>query len=81
MASWGHRLREATEREIEFRRDMGWACSTTSCGEPVTHFTVYQFTTGRSGRVGTRETGVCAQHAEKFAAKHGLSPTGRPATP
>jgi hypothetical protein len=40
--------------------------------EPATYVSSYNYVTGRAGRVSWASKRICAQHAEQFAAKHGI---------
>jgi hypothetical protein len=40
--------------------------------EPATYVSSYNYATGRAGRVSWASRLLCADHAAKFAAKHGL---------
>jgi len=71
--TWNHAIRPATVDEIDLYVRQGWNCATGRCCAPVSHVISYNLVTGRSGRVGSRETKVCTAHADKFAVKHGLT--------
>jgi hypothetical protein len=54
----------------------GWSrrrrrCS-VRCQNDVAYVTTYQYITGRAMRTSWADRRVCAEHAAKFAAKHGL---------
>lgn len=46
--------------------------ATKDCLGKITHEVSYCYVTGRRGRITTAEKRVCREHAEAFAAKHGI---------
>jgi hypothetical protein len=91
--SWGHAVRRLTGDEIARaeqhdkhsaevfgREDYAYdtICRTPKCRERVAYEIRYSYVTGRAGRVSWAAKNVCAQHAERFAAKHGIEITDAP---
>jgi hypothetical protein len=74
MASWGHRIRVASERERDNYARWGGNCSSAKCKNPdVRYITSYTYITGRRGRTTEAEKLVCLEHAQRFGEKHGLA--------
>jgi hypothetical protein len=48
-------------------------CSGRGCEATPVATSTYRYVTGRGGRVTTAERHLCAAHAARFAARHGLS--------
>ncbi len=89
MSSFGHYIRVATDDERAYwsrqRQESTstsggrfYACQTKGCDEAATHVTGYRYVTGRAGRVLSAEKHHCAEHAERFAKKHGLEMPSEP---
>ena len=43
------------------------------CGKPIMFVCVYDYVTGRAGRLTDSRKGRCREHAEAFAKKHGCA--------
>lgn len=69
--SWGHALRLMEPSEQAAYGGQGHKCA-GKCQNKATHETRYNYITGRAGRASTRRIPACAEHAQKFATRHGL---------
>ena len=67
--SWGHAI-SLLPRGAPQRRH---PCTAPWCDQLATHLTVYNYITGKAGRVSFASRGVCDDHAAKFRAKHHLA--------
>lgn len=65
--SWGHAI-SVLPRGAPQRRH---PCA-ARCDQIATHLAVYNYVTGRAGRISFASRGLCDLHAERFRAKHGL---------
>lgn len=70
--SRNHRLVALTDEQRTNHRRLGQHC-TRGCQQDAVASAEFEFVTGRSGRIGTRSSLVCADHANAFAAKHGIA--------
>ena len=66
--SWGHAI-SLLPRGAPQRRQ---PCTAHPCDQLATHLTVYNYVTGRAGRLSWASRGVCDTHASKFRVKHNL---------
>lgn len=70
--SWGHTVRPLTGEEIVGAAGFGRTCSAGKCGKAPTYRAAYCYVTGRAGRTTNAVRFLCGEHADRFAARHGL---------
>lgn len=75
MASWGHRVLPLTDEKLALSVELGETCGAGKCSKTPTWVTSYDYVTGRAGKTSVRHQRVCAEHAARFAEKHGLALT------
>ena len=79
MSSFNHRVIRNTEANRQWRGAIGELCrhganrktNPGGCGKPADWVVIYDYVTGRAGRVTDSQRGKCREHAEQFAKKHG----------
>jgi hypothetical protein len=90
--SWGHALEQlSVQRLFDLARSDArtearggtYFYGTCTIGrvthnEPATYVSSYNYVTGRAGRVSWASKRICADHAVRFAAKHGLDINAAP---
>jgi len=78
MSSFNHRIARLNGIDRGWRGAFGETCrhgrnrkrNPDGCGKPVEFVVMYDYVTGRAGRVTDSQRGKCREHAEQFAKKH-----------
>jgi hypothetical protein len=79
-SSWNHEVFRLDDPVVDHHDRFGVNCATGKCTNLPVYETTWDYVTGRVGRISPATRQVCADHGEKFAAKHGLT-IGDPRTP
>jgi hypothetical protein len=78
--TWDHAARRLTPAEIDRFDRWGDVCGASpKCQQQATCMLSYSYITGRAGRGSTAHKRACDGHANKFAAKHGITIADAPA--
>lgn len=74
--SWGFEIKSIPILQRTNMRGEPHLCASGGrqrCPNQIAYFTCYRYITGRAGRMGRAQKWACADHAAKFAKKHGLA--------
>lgn len=82
MTSFNHSVYRLPPDQVDYFDRWGERCASGKCGQPATHYTSYEFLTGRYGRRSSSGRRACLAHAQRYATKHtvtiGDPPAARP---